>query len=98
MAKDLLLDQTGDLLFKNGDLVIGESDQQHVQDMLITNVGSNKAAPLFGIGLINYLNAPFTSSTRQKLKKEITLQLKADGARNVDVKVGETINVEAVYD
>ena len=98
MAKDILLDETGDLLIENGDFVIGESSQQHVQDMLLASPGGNKAAPLFGVGLIHYLHGPGNAGSKQKLKKNIEIQLKADGATQITVDVGSTIKVEAKYE
>ena len=34
-VKDFLEDEDGDLLIKNGDLVIGYSDKQHIKDITI---------------------------------------------------------------
>jgi phage baseplate assembly protein W len=98
MAKDIQLNPEGDLEIANGDLQIAVSDQQHVQDVLITTLGANKAAPLLGVGIINELMMPQTGYYRQRLKREITRHLRADGAVNVVVNVADTITAVAQYE
>lgn len=74
-AQDIkLLDN--DLVIKNGDFDITESDEQHIEDIIAYNKGSLKEYPQVGIGIFNYLNS---SGQEQFLERELSLQLKADG-------------------
>lgn len=75
-AYDYLLDENGDLLFKDGDLVVGESDEQHIKDTLNAEPGWWKQYPTDGVGIRRYLGAP---SGRQRLQKDIKIHLQRDG-------------------
>lgn len=57
MAKvyDILLDETGDLAIKNGDLVIGESTLQHQRILLLATKGGFKQHPTTGVDIQSYL-------------------------------------------
>lgn len=61
----------------NGDLVIGASDDQHIELLMMTTPGQWKESPLVGIGLINYLKKPTTSE--KQMKRDIIVGLSADG-------------------
>lgn len=75
-AKDILLEDN-DLKFSTlGDFEIGESDNQHQQDIIFENIGAYKEHPLVGVGIINYLNS---TNTQLQLAREIKLQLEVDG-------------------
>lgn len=100
MAKDILLDKNGDLLFDQGDLNLGTSDQQHIEDILLSNIGGYKQHPLIGVDLFRYKNSPLTLKVRQKLEKEIQIQLLSDNASEIKVTTDNAgkINVEARYE
>lgn len=76
MAKDILLDSTNDLLFKDGDLVIGESEMQEVGLILQSNQGDWKDSPIVGSNLTREVRG-----TENKLKRErnLKIQMKLDG-------------------
>lgn len=93
MPRDILLD-SGELRVERGDLVLGESTAQHIEHILLAQKGEYKQSPLTGIGILNYLNAPINGVMRLKLEREIRLQLEADGAQNVEVKVSKTGRVD----
>lgn len=73
---DFLQDKNGDLLIRDGDFVIGESDQQHVEDTLISFPGWWKENPLDGVGVQSFLNS---SGQEQTLARKIKLELESDG-------------------
>jgi len=81
-AKDILL-SANDLLFENGDFSIGNSDPQHIEDLIFENAGAYKQFPLVGVGIINYLNS---SGSQLILKRNIKTQLETDGYRVDAVK------------
>jgi hypothetical protein len=74
-ATDILLDDNGDIALLNEDLVTGPSDWQHVHDILESYPGSYKQFPLVGVNVTKAVNGPIDGS----LRKEIMLQLEADG-------------------
>lgn len=67
---------TGDLVFSNGDLVIADSDEQHIQDTIIAHQGWWKQYPADGVGLYKYLNG---SASTQLISQNIKMQLQLDG-------------------
>ena len=86
MVEDILLDNTGDLQFKNGDFDIGLSDEQHVILIVNTMPGSFKQFPLLGVGIIQYSASSGQSAT---LRRSINIQLNSDGYTNIDVALKE---------
>lgn len=94
MRKDILRDDNGDLQFANGDFVIGQSDQQHVVDLLDMQPGELKEFPLAGFGAINYIKRTITAD---EFKRDLKLQLNYDGYSNptIDTSNGiENLNIE----
>ena len=94
MRIDILTDDDGDLLWENGDFVIGESDQQHVLDIFDSQPGETKEFPLCGFGAINYVK---TRVTESEFKRDLKLQLNYDGYPNpsIDMSGGfENLNIE----
>ena len=83
MAKDFLDDSNGDIAIVAGDLAIGFSDEQHMQDILVAQKGDYKQHPLVGVGIANYLKSPNSLVTRRTLEKEILVQSQADGATQI---------------
>lgn len=77
--KDLLKDNTGDMLMANDDLVIGTSDLQHQEDLILDEKGSIKQYPEAGVGAQEFLEGEDDGG----LLREISLQFTADG---MDVK------------
>jgi len=55
MSDIILYSTTFDLIIKNGDFVIANSDQQETSLLLETFKGNWFSSPLTGIGLLNYL-------------------------------------------
>lgn len=73
--QDILLDTDGDLKIVNGDIVVGYSDDQHKEILLVTDKGSFKENPLVGVGIQSFLEAEDSSD----LLREIRKQFMADG-------------------
>lgn len=77
MVKDIILADDNDLIINStGDFDVKESDQQHVILLINTFLGQWKQDPLVGVGIINYLAS---SGQQQTLRREITVQMIADG-------------------
>lgn len=65
-----------DLFIANGDLVIAESDTQHVADTINAFPGWWKEHPAEGVGVFQYLNA---AGQEQALRRSIIINLQSDG-------------------
>lgn len=70
--KDLLLSEGFDLLVKDGDFVIGDSNVQHQNILLITQPGSFKESPDVGIGVENFLMDDDPAGLKDKVREEFT--------------------------
>lgn len=75
-AFDYLLSEKGDLIISNDDFQIGNSDEQHIQDTIISNAGWWKENITDGVAISNYLNS---SGNLQDLQRVIKIQLQIDG-------------------
>lgn len=93
--KDFLKDQTGDIVIAGNDLVIGYSDQQHREDLIVTEKGAIKQYPDAGVGAYKFLEAEDPAG----LLREINLQFSADGmqVKKVGISDNGNIVVEAPY-
>jgi hypothetical protein len=89
---DILVDDTGDIACENGDFVIGPSDDQHVQDLILASPGDYKESPMLGVGIINTLNGKLDGA----MKRKIRINLEADGYKVNSITQNEegTINVD----
>lgn len=87
IAKDILMNSNNDLLFANGDLVVGPSDQQSVTCIINTTVGSFKEFPLVGVG-IQYYQA--SAGQESILKRSINIQLNTDGIQLTRLQLVQT--------
>jgi hypothetical protein len=94
-VNDFLLDENGDLLIKDGDFVIGESDSQHVFDIITSFIGEWKQYPNVGVGIMQYLKAQNPNTAANSIKQ----QLQADGysLNNCTVKIDETGNLKISF-
>lgn len=84
-AFDLIVDDSCDLIFKDGDFYIDSSDQQHVQFIMKARYGQFRQFPLVGVGIETYQNG---SINTQALKREIRTQLEADNYNVRQLLVG----------
>ena len=73
---DIQLTDSQDILFKDGDFVINQSDEQHIQDSINAFPGWWKQYPLDGVGIAAYDKGP---TSRQVIAQKIQNELKADG-------------------
>lgn len=83
-VKDIDLDLDLDLNIVDGDFKIAESDQNHVVLILKSYLGAFKQFPLVGLGIDRFEAA---SISPQVLKREIQVQLAADGYKIEGIKI-----------
>ena len=90
---DFLLDDDGDLLIINGDLVVGEDTTTDVALLMKSFKGEWKQHPLTGIEAVTMVKK---RNGVARLKKEAKQQLRENGFTNIEItKDGEEINVNA---
>lgn len=93
MAKDILLDETGDLLIVNGDFVIGDSNNQEIEGLLVDVKGEVKEHPMVGADIKRLLKS---REGETAALKEIKIQLQNDGFTSSQVEISQNdINVSA---
>ena len=94
--KDFLSDANNEMIIANQDMVIGFSDLQHQEDILICQKGEVKEFPDRGVGLANYVNESeideMLSETRSEFEKDgMTVE-----SINYNEETGE-LNYDANY-
>jgi hypothetical protein len=98
MAKvyDILVDENGEDIVKDGDDFIEESTRQHSQFLIMCEKGENKMEPVSGVGIASWL---LDEAGEQELKKSIQEELEGDGQviEFINVKDVENIQVAGVY-
>ena len=86
MASDILLDEDDDLLFENGDLVLGASEEQEISLILRTNQGDWRQSPLTGFGVGKRTR---NEVNRSEFERELDTQLRLDGFDDTQVRLTE---------
>lgn len=79
MRTDLLLDENYDLIDLGTEWSEGESDQQHVELLMIANKGEFKEFPFVGFGAMRRLNGIFN---RNNIIREVRVEMENDGYTN----------------
>lgn len=94
---DIIVDDDGDEIHRNGDLYIDECTLQNQKLLLITEKGSLKHEPITGVGIATFILDEADGNT---IKREIQSEFEADGLRiktlNVPSLAG--INIIAQYE
>lgn len=92
ISTDLQLDDVGDILLKNGDYVMGESDDQHIEDILDAYPGEYRNAPMLGVYIQRGINGLLDGSIR----RDINIHLQSDQykVRKLEIN-GEKISINA---
>lgn len=92
ISEDLQLDEIGDILLKDGDYVMGESDMQHIEDILDAYPGEYRNAPLLGVYLQRAVNGLMDGSIR----RDININLQSDNYQVKKVEITDTnLNIDA---
>lgn len=82
-SRDIAL-VNNDLYIYNGDLVIGDSDEQHVSDTIAAFPGWWKENPADGVGALAFINS---TGKEQELERSLKIQLQSDGYQVSNPKV-----------
>lgn len=91
--KDILFNGS-DLIIKNGDFWVENSENQHVEHLLKANPGDYKQFPITGVNIPKYLASPLPN-INNRLIREIRLQC-LDNQINVNqiLLIGSQIVIE----
>lgn len=91
-AIDLLMDDIGDELLINDDLVLSPSDDQHISDILVSYPGEWKQSPLCGV----YIRRSLNGSLDGTIRRDVRLQLEADGYKVKNITFSDSeLNIDA---
>lgn len=94
MRTDLQLNTNGDLLVVAGNLVIGESDEQHIIDILSAYPGEYKQFPMIGV----YIHRTVNGLIDGFIKRDIRINLESDGYVINKIEFTESeLNIDAKY-
>lgn len=81
---DILLDpETNDVIIRDGDFVIGDSQDQEVALILTMNPGELKEDPLLGAGLMRLVQS---NASELKIRQLASAHLARDGKSYEDIK------------
>lgn len=75
MAKDILMNSDNDIQFADGDFIVGDSGDMHIQHILEVYPGQFYQFQLVGVGIKKYYGSPFD---RVDLARKIREQLQND--------------------
>lgn len=78
IAKDIALNDSVDLFIDNGDFVVVESDQVHIEHIILAEKGNWREWPVLGVGIMRYLNERGRVQNRVGLQRKIRVQLEYD--------------------
>ncbi len=81
--KDFLLTEDNELTIQSGDLLVAESEYQHIKDILEAAPGHYKQYPLLGANIRNFQNGPMSITQ----KRNIRLHLESDGYKNIKINL-----------
>lgn len=94
MAKDIILDDDGDVLITAKGIVMGDASKSNLLRLVNLNTGMLRHAPLVGCNIYRLVNARYSD---QLVLRDIRLQLKADGWVDETVTYdGKNLDVNAV--
>jgi hypothetical protein len=79
--KDLLLTKNFDLHIHNGDFVVGESDYQRCELIILCWKGEFKEFPSLGLGIESYLKKSVNAHEKQEFITELKSELSSDNIK-----------------
>jgi hypothetical protein len=83
-----ILFENGDVKIQDGDFAVGDSDVQHINDIITLNKGEHKQNLAIGFGMNKQLQSVVTA---QRFKRDLKLALAQDGM-DVDIDISKGID------
>jgi len=97
LRTDIMLDDDGDLAVSaDGDFVVGNSDEQNIELLLVATPGQFKQYPSLGIGLQYELKKQDNNAA--SIKRRAQVNLTADGYKLKDISLDKTGNFNIDFD
>jgi hypothetical protein len=93
MVQDFLSDENGDLLIFDGDFVIGPSDDQHNEIVMVASPGLVRFSPITGVAIFRKMKSRMTLADADELRQDAILQLQVDGCTSVNISINSTIDL-----
>jgi hypothetical protein len=94
-AQDIAVNSNNnELLIQEGDFAVLASDAQHGEHIVVSSKGNWTGAPLVGVGIWAYLNAPLSSLVLRNLRQKITLQFEYDGLKITELQIPSLDNIK----
>ena len=92
---DILVNDNGSIIIKNGDFAIGHSNQQHQKHLLQFTKGSLKEHITTGVGAAQFIESEDVAA----LLREIHVQFSGDGMTVQEIKIDDQgkLNILADY-
>lgn len=88
MRNDTLLDENFDLIDNGTEWEEGDSDQQHVQLLVLLNKGELKEFPFVGFGAERRLKAVFD---KNRITRDLRVELENDGYTGAVIDTGNKL-------
>ncbi|MXV37685.1 hypothetical protein GO491_03170 [Flavobacteriaceae bacterium Ap0902] len=93
--RDIKLNPDYDLDFRNGDFVVDDTQEQHIELLLLSKQGEWKDSPLTGCDIQKAQHGGIT----RMLDRHIRIQLEADGFQLEELQLSnQGISVKGKYD
>ncbi|MBX7241872.1 MAG: hypothetical protein K1X92_08990 [Bacteroidia bacterium] len=87
----------GELVIANGDFLLTDSDNTHIESILMAEKGHYRQHPLCGVGVKSFQSAPLAQSVLALLRKRIEMQLKLDGYAITKIEINPTLTQESIH-
>ena len=81
---DYMSDEDGDLLWADGDLVLGESDEDHIQEIMLLSKGADSEFLTLGLDIIRSYKGK-SSNYLVRFERDLKAELAKDGYRGLQV-------------
>ena len=85
---DILLDENYDIIDLGDEWAEGESDQQHVELLLLIQKGEIKEFPHMGFGMESWLKQRYD---KEAAYRELNVTLENDGYKQFEIELGESL-------
>jgi hypothetical protein len=92
----ILLDENGDIMIKNGSMVIGDSTLQNQYMILAAQKGEFKEYPMLGVGISDILGDDDVLEWKKRIREEFARDDMKVNNIDLNLQIGD-IKIEAHY-
>lgn len=76
MGKGILLGEDGDIIIRNGSMVVGDTEIQETAIIIAMNQGEQKFSPVLGVNLVQMLKS---KASTVDIEQRVRVHLEKDG-------------------